>query len=330
MAFCANCGTDIKDARFCPSCGTAAGGAAAAPAEQAPQPAPQPRTVTVGQVKKCPSCGSPVESFQSRCGACGHDLGAAKVSEAIKEFSTQINVLDEKIANEKGLPEKTSGSKPNVSVPRNLQSTVRSGTAGAAGALLSSSLTGSSNRSSSSSRSSSGTGKKVVGGVFIIGIIVGAIALIVKVSKNFKAAIARPALSPSEKVKKSYIDNFVVPNNREDMLEFVLLASSNAESVIDLGHGETMGEVSSAHFWAKVWENKCKKVEDRALIALQGDTETMGHIRKFHDRSKEVYKTITKAKKKGQVKSIILFILMLIAIVCIASILIYLLFTFLI
>ena len=318
MAFCANCGTDIKDANFCPSCGAQAGVAASA------QPVSQPRTVTVGQVKKCPSCGSPVESFQSRCGACGHELGVSTVSDAIKAFTSEINSLDERIAKEKTPREKssTSSSSPRAmgapSMSRRSQRTLINAGAGAAGAAIGASLTGSSSNRSGSNRS--GSGKTLVGGLFIIGILVGMIALIVKVTKNFKNAIARPALSASEKVKKSYIENFVVPNSREDMLEFVLLASSKAEGVIDLGHGETMGEISSAHFWAKVWENKCGKVEDRALIALQGDTETMAHIKRFHDRSKEVYKNITKAKKKGQLKSVILFILMLTLIVIVTFI----------
>jgi len=316
MAFCANCGNDIKEAKFCSSCGAQAGAAAAVQSAESAQPPAQPRTVTVGQVKKCPSCGSPVESFQSRCSACGHEIGVAKVSDAIKEFSTEINALDEKIAKEKGFSDKSavSGSK---SSKNKTASTLR---AGATGVLLGSSLTG-----SSKSKSSSSSKKSAVGGLLIIGVLVGAVALIAKIIKNFKNAIARPVLSPSEKVKKSYIENFVIPNNREDILEFILMASTKAEGVIDLGHGETMGEIASAHFWAKVWENKCKKIEDRALISLQGDSETMSHIKKFYDRTKAVYQSITQAKKKGQVKSVILFILMLITVTLIAAIVIFLL-----
>ncbi|MCL2007970.1 MAG: zinc ribbon domain-containing protein [Treponema sp.] len=326
MAFCTNCGADAKDINFCPKCGTRVGNAPAAAPEPAAQAAPQPRTVTVGQVRKCPSCGSPIESFQSRCGACGHEINSAGVSEAIKEFTTQINSLDEKIAREKVVPEKKSSSSsskmPKMS-KRTQRSLVRTGTAGVAGAVISSTLT-----SSSSNKSGSGSGKSVVGGFLLIGFFVGVIALIVKITKNFRNAIARPVMSPSEKVKKSYIENFVVPNTREDMLEFVLLASSKAESVIELGSGETMGEISSAHYWAKVWENKCRKVEDRALIALQGDSQTLSQIKSFHDRSKEKFLTITKAKKKGQVKSIILFIFMLTLIVIVTLFILFLLLMF--
>ena len=310
MAFCANCGNDIKEAKFCPSCGTPAGGAAAVQAAM-------PRTVNVGQVKKCPSCGSPVESFQSRCASCGHELNSVNVSDAIKEFTTEINSLDEKIAREKTPVAKPSSSRSGSSSRR---SGSRSLGAGAAGVLVGAALTGSgSNRSSSSSR------RSAAGGILALGIFAGAIALIVTIIKNFRNAVAKPALSPSEKTKKSYVENFVIPNSREDILEFALLASSKAEGVIDLGHGETMGEIASAHFWAKVWENKCKKVEDRALIALQGDSETMSHIKRFHDRSKEAYQRLSKAKSKSQIKSVILFLLMLIAITAIIAIVLLLL-----
>ena len=301
MAFCANCGTDIKEARFCPSCGTVAGGTEAAPA---------PRTVTVGQVKKCPSCGSPIESFQSRCNACGHELGDIKSSFAIKEFTSEINALDERIEREKNPPGRPAAKgSSGRSNSRN-----RSLATGAAGALIGASLAGGSSRSSSSSR------RSAAGSLVGIGIFVGAIALIVKIIKNFRNAIAKPHLTASEKTKKSYVENFVIPNTREDMLEFILLASSKAEAVIDLGQGESMQEVASAHYWIKVWENKCKKVEDRAVIALQGDTETLAHIKRFHDRSKDAYNNITKAKKKSQIKSVILFFLLLIAISAIAAV----------
>ena len=322
MAFCTNCGTEAREARFCPSCGTQMVAPGAPGSAPQPAPPPQPRTVTVGQVKKCPSCGSPVESFQSRCNACGHELGVSKVSDAIKEFTSEINVLDEKIAKEKNIVPKQSGS---TGSSRSSGSTFM---AGATGAMIGSSLTRSTSRSSNN-RSGSNNRNSAAGGLILIGLIAGAIALIVTIIKNFRNAVAKPALSQSEKVKKSYIENYVIPNNREDILEFILFASSKAEGVIDLGQKQSMGEVSSAHFWTKVWENKCKKVEDRALIALQGDSETMSHIKRFHDRSKEAYQKITKEKKKNQIKSIILFILMLIGVTAISAIILLLLLMFL-
>jgi hypothetical protein len=145
-----------------------------------------------------------------------------------------------------------------------------------------------------------------------MGALAGAIALIVKISKNLKLALARPVLSPSEQKKKSYIENFVIPNSREDLLEFTLFATSKAEILTDLGNSKDLSEVSFAHVWAKVWVDKCRKVDDRASIALTGDTDTMNQIKKFQDRTKNAYETITKAKNSGRTKAIVFFILMLI------------------
>ena len=54
----------------------------------------QARTVTVGQVKKCPSCGQPIESFQGRCPGCGHELSAGEVANSFKEFVKKWEKLE--------------------------------------------------------------------------------------------------------------------------------------------------------------------------------------------------------------------------------------------
>lgn len=60
MPFCSNCGTKLEDsAKFCPSCGTPAGGGTpTAPSAQA--------TEKVGNIHKCPSCGVAVALHDER------------------------------------------------------------------------------------------------------------------------------------------------------------------------------------------------------------------------------------------------------------------------
>ena len=88
MAFCSSCGKEVVEgANFCASCGKPVAGAAAPSAET------KPRTATVGQVKKCPSCGSPIESFQGRCPSCGHELNAAEVAGSVKAFAEEYQRL---------------------------------------------------------------------------------------------------------------------------------------------------------------------------------------------------------------------------------------------
>jgi endogenous inhibitor of DNA gyrase (YacG/DUF329 family) len=45
------------------------------------------KSETVGTLRKnCPSCGAPIESFQTRCPSCGHELNQAEVSEHFQRF----------------------------------------------------------------------------------------------------------------------------------------------------------------------------------------------------------------------------------------------------
>ena len=96
MAFCANCGKHLKDgALFCSACG----------ASQRTsnvnhyQYSEHRQSVYVGNVRKCPSCGAELSSFTAFCPQCGHELNSVVVPESIKDFSTQLNLLDIEIAN---------------------------------------------------------------------------------------------------------------------------------------------------------------------------------------------------------------------------------------
>jgi uncharacterized membrane protein YvbJ len=95
MAFCTNCGTKLDDnVKFCSSCGNLVG--SPAQVNPPPQPAPLLRTVTVGQVKKCPSCGSEIESFQTRCSSCGHEISTVKDEELVSNFFIKLDELAQK------------------------------------------------------------------------------------------------------------------------------------------------------------------------------------------------------------------------------------------
>jgi hypothetical protein len=108
-----------------------------------------------------------------------------------------------------------------------------------------------------------------------------------------------PPLLPSEQKKKSLIENFVVPNNREDIMEFVLFSSSKVESQIS-NAGRSIGELGIANMWAKVWSDKCKQLSARAGVVLAGDTQTMKTINNLMDKPQQL---ITQAKKKELIKN---------------------------
>ena len=96
MAFCTNCGKSLKDgALFCSACGTPKNSSNV----NHYQYSEHRQSVYVGNVRKCPSCGAELSSFTAFCPQCGHELNSVVVPESIKDFSTQLNMLDTEIAN---------------------------------------------------------------------------------------------------------------------------------------------------------------------------------------------------------------------------------------
>lgn len=43
-----------------------------------------------GDIKKCPSCGSPVPSFTLKCSDCGHEFRNTESTQSVKEFYNQL------------------------------------------------------------------------------------------------------------------------------------------------------------------------------------------------------------------------------------------------
>ena len=323
MVFCGNCGREMEDgAQFCGHCGAAAGQAVTAQRPQtrtglseeiekyiqtaiadgmleqqeidllrrkatewgddpdlvemtvkaelaqkkqasAPE-SPSVTSVKVGQVKKCPACGAPVESFQTRCASCGHELNNQQVSGAIKEFVDQINAVDVEIAYDRG--------------------------------------------NYKQGWSSWGTGKKILW--VILNIYTCLIPLLV--GKIANALFPKlPPLTPAEQKKKSLIENFVVPNNREDIMEFVLFSSLKIENQIE-NAGISISELGIANRWAKVWSDKCKQLSTRAGIVLVDDTKTMSIINGLMDKPKQL---ITRAKKRVLIRNGILAAVIMITVI---------------
>lgn len=80
---CTACGAQLADgAKFCASCGTPVGSTGTEN---------QRRQVYEGEIRKCPSCGQPLESFQAVCPSCGHELRNVKVSSALQNFYNKLN-----------------------------------------------------------------------------------------------------------------------------------------------------------------------------------------------------------------------------------------------
>jgi hypothetical protein len=49
---------------------------------------------TVGTVRVCPECGQSIESLQTRCRSCGHELNNIQVDESVKSFFQKLEELN--------------------------------------------------------------------------------------------------------------------------------------------------------------------------------------------------------------------------------------------
>lgn len=54
-----------------------------------------------GEIKKCPSCGSSVTSFSSKCSDCGHEFRNSNSNESIKVFFDKLQLIVEEENNRK-------------------------------------------------------------------------------------------------------------------------------------------------------------------------------------------------------------------------------------
>lgn len=92
MAFCSNCGNELAPgAKFCSECGSPVNGT---------QKQRRREQEYAGKIIKCPNCGEILDSFVTRCPACGYELRGAKVDSPVSELAKRIEdaaSTDEKI-----------------------------------------------------------------------------------------------------------------------------------------------------------------------------------------------------------------------------------------
>ena len=116
----------------------------------------------------------------------------------------------------------------------------------------------------------------------------------------FAAAEARQRISKTDEQKISLIKSFSIPNSKEDMLEFMILATSSMNMRVydsantDISKSEK--EVNAA------WFSKVQQVYDKAKRSYSTDN-TFIEIKALYDRCN---KDIQKFKKKGIIKWVLM------------------------
>ncbi len=117
----------------------------------------------------------------------------------------------------------------------------------------------------------------------------------------FAAAEAQQRISKTDEQKISLIKNFSVPNSKEDMLEFMILATSNinmnAYDSANTAATKAEKEISAA------WFSKVLQVYEKAKRSYSTD-DTFTEIKELYDQCNI---NINKAKKKGIIKWVLMF-----------------------
>ena len=228
-------------------------GKAVAGAAAPEQAAALPAKEKVGNIRTCPACGETVGSFQARCSSCGHEFTTVKTASSVQKFSEEISQIEVKEVED--LKEKTEFAALAQS-------------AGAAAAAF----------------------------LFVAIFVAGEGLLIIAYVPAVLAGIfafPRIKLSESENQVKKLVENFTVPNTREDLLEFLILASSRIEEA----HGFS-STARRQRLWNKIWLTKCKQLQGKIDIAFAGDSQSLGIARGIQDRANQ---TIAAVKKRGTI-----------------------------
>ena len=233
MAFCSKCGKELAEgAQFCASCGTPVGGAAVNDGTKRVQK-------FVGEIRKCPGCGAEIPAMTAVCPSCGHELNNVKVSNGVKEFFEKLQnfSFEEEGTIENKAYNETSRARPKAWL----------GLLGAIPLLVGFCL----------------VGENPVAG--IIAILIGLVFVAAIVLYPYSATNA-------DKKRQQFIENYVIPNDKESIMEFLVLAGTQ----IDTSANSVTGKEKL--FWNKVWKTKINQVVIKAKLALAGDSEVMEKI----------------------------------------------------
>lgn len=151
-----------------------------------------------GTLKKCPSCGAPVQSFATQCTDCGHEFRGIKSASSIERLYDELQKIEE--------------------IERSRQRS---------------------------------WAQKIDGDIGVQ-----------------KSVATRQA---------SAISSFPVPNTKEDLLEFLSIASSEAKKKLSMF-------IMHAHpdaILKKAWKSKCEQVITKARFSMKEDKRTLEEIESY-------------------------------------------------
>jgi hypothetical protein len=235
-------------AKFCPSCGTPAGGAVSVTAKPAVEKA--------GNIRKCPACGAEVPSMTATCPSCGHEFSNVGIADSIKEFFNRIVEMDSRPRSKR-----ENTFKIKIALFFGLVVVLA-----AAGFFI----------------------YDFEGSLEMYQVIIGIATIVIVALILF---LPRAHFTDEDNAKKTLIENFPIPNSKEDLIEFLILASSKVVPANGFSNAAVLQRE-----WNKIWAIKCRQVYTKADIAFAGDEKSVSTVKNIREKTE---KPIRQAKKQA-------------------------------
>jgi hypothetical protein len=196
-----------------------------------------PKSDKLGDVRKCPACGSIAETFATKCSDCGTEFRNIEASQSILKFFEKLDDI-ESTRRDNIYDSKSS----NISV----------------GELI----------------------KLAFFWPFIVPLKI----------INFLVNKSKPAKwSTTDSRKEEMVLNFPVPASREEILEFLTLASSRIDS--NTYFTAFAEETKYKDTWNKIWLKKIEQINSKASLAMKNDKKSLEEVNKLVDSARFVIKS---------------------------------------
>lgn len=114
--------------------------------------------------------------------------------------------------------------------------------------------------------------------------------------KSSKARLAG-RLSKTDEQKIDLIRNFSIPNNKEDIMEFAVLAASNIDVESFSGIGKTVSQNVANVAISNAWMAKLEQAYQKAKLVFENDSRLSKIEQLYHEKRKAIRKEKTKPFK---------------------------------
>ena len=255
-------------------------------------------------IKTCPACGTPIESFQTRCSGCGNEVNEIKASdtvqtffhrlEAISDLEYQRNVQREKENDyfKKRITETKKVTFGTVLLwlsffwilwvpfifkkakgPYATAMAVCFVIAVFSLFLIYGELNPSSTAVAGVTTESENPAEDEIIDTVNQGLPVSVLIIIFALSIIgivFILLIMKPKWTPEDTRRQSMIESFPIPNSKEDLTEFIILGTERIKPVNPIVRIFNM-KARWQQEWNNIWTAKCNQVYKKARYAMKDD-----------------------------------------------------------